>query len=64
VKEVSHVPTKVNITGFLSLSDVESLEEITGGDWNGETAVYAFNSCILFSYPYFLAIASYCQRLS
>ncbi|CAM0904155.1 unnamed protein product [Alopecurus aequalis] len=47
VNEISHVPTTVNITGFLSPSDIESLEEIAGDDWNGETAVYAFNSCCL-----------------
>ncbi|XP_044324882.1 probable galactinol--sucrose galactosyltransferase 2 [Triticum aestivum] len=47
VEEISHVPTAVNITGQLSPSDVESLEEIAGDDWNGETAVYAFNSCSL-----------------
>ncbi|VAH33424.1 unnamed protein product [Triticum turgidum subsp. durum] len=47
VEEISHVPTAVNITGHLSPSDVESLEEITGDEWNGETAVYAFNSCSL-----------------
>uniref|UniRef100_A0ACD5UCR8 Uncharacterized protein n=1 Tax=Avena sativa TaxID=4498 RepID=A0ACD5UCR8_AVESA len=47
VIETPHVPTTVNITGHLSPSDVESLEEIAGDDWNGETAVYAFNSCCL-----------------
>ena len=35
VTEISHVPTTVNITGFLSPSVVESLEEITGDGWNG-----------------------------
>uniref|UniRef100_A0ACD5UC52 Uncharacterized protein n=1 Tax=Avena sativa TaxID=4498 RepID=A0ACD5UC52_AVESA len=45
-KETSHViPTTINITSYLSPSDVESIEDITGDDWNGETAVYAFNSC-------------------
>uniref|UniRef100_A0A0A9BIS3 Galactinol--sucrose galactosyltransferase n=1 Tax=Arundo donax TaxID=35708 RepID=A0A0A9BIS3_ARUDO len=47
VKETAHVPTTINITGHLSPSDVESLEEIAGDDWNGETAAYAFNSCSL-----------------
>uniref|UniRef100_A0ACD5UBV8 Uncharacterized protein n=1 Tax=Avena sativa TaxID=4498 RepID=A0ACD5UBV8_AVESA len=47
-KETSHViPTTINITSYLSPSDVESIEDITGDDWNGETAVYAFNSCSL-----------------
>lgn len=45
VKENAHVPTTVCITGDLSPSDVELLEEIAGDDWNGETAVFAFNSC-------------------
>jgi hypothetical protein len=45
VKEFPHVPTTVNITGHLSPSDIESLEEIAGDDWSGETAIYAFNSC-------------------
>uniref|UniRef100_A0A0D9ZM80 galactinol--sucrose galactosyltransferase n=1 Tax=Oryza glumipatula TaxID=40148 RepID=A0A0D9ZM80_9ORYZ len=44
VKENAHVPTTVCITGDLSPSDVELLEEISGDDWNGETAVFAFNS--------------------
>ncbi|EEE61203.1 hypothetical protein OsJ_15213 [Oryza sativa Japonica Group] len=44
VKENAHVPTTVCITGDLSPSDVELLEEIAGDDWNGETAVFAFNS--------------------
>lgn len=47
VKENAHVPTTVCITGDLSPSDVELLEEIAGDDWNGETAVFAFNSCSL-----------------
>nr|AWA44843.1 hypothetical protein SS52A01_000002 [Saccharum spontaneum] len=47
VKETAYVPINVNITGQLSPSDVESLEEIAGDDWNGETAVYAFGSCSL-----------------
>ncbi|PNT61306.1 probable galactinol--sucrose galactosyltransferase 2 [Brachypodium distachyon] len=46
-KEISHIPTSINITGHLSPSDVESIEEIAGDDWNGETAVYAFYSCSL-----------------
>uniref|UniRef100_A0A0E0KRY9 galactinol--sucrose galactosyltransferase n=1 Tax=Oryza punctata TaxID=4537 RepID=A0A0E0KRY9_ORYPU len=49
VKENAHVPTTVFITGDLSPSDVELLEEIAGDDWNGETAVFAFNSCSLSS---------------
>uniref|UniRef100_A0A8R7TJJ6 galactinol--sucrose galactosyltransferase n=1 Tax=Triticum urartu TaxID=4572 RepID=A0A8R7TJJ6_TRIUA len=60
VEEISHVPTAVNITGHLSPSDVESLEEITGDEWNGETAVYAFNSCnFSLATHFFFAIASY-----
>lgn len=47
VKQTAYVPTNINITGQLSPSDVESLEEIAGDDWNGETAVYAFGSCSL-----------------
>uniref|UniRef100_A0A0D9W6A7 Galactinol--sucrose galactosyltransferase n=1 Tax=Leersia perrieri TaxID=77586 RepID=A0A0D9W6A7_9ORYZ len=47
VKENTHIPTTVCITGDLSPSDVELLEEISGDDWNGETAVFAFNSCSL-----------------
>jgi hypothetical protein len=45
VKDIDYVPTSVNITAHLSPSDVESLEEIAGDNWSGETAVYAFNSC-------------------
>ncbi|KAL6652516.1 hypothetical protein ACP70R_011441 [Stipagrostis hirtigluma subsp. patula] len=45
VKETPYVPTSINITGHLAPSDVESLGEIAGDNWNGETAVYAFNSC-------------------
>ncbi|KAL6882537.1 hypothetical protein ACP4OV_011227 [Aristida adscensionis] len=45
VRETPYVPTSINITGHLSPSDVEFLEEIAGDNWNGETAVYAFNSC-------------------
>jgi hypothetical protein len=45
VKETAYVPTTIDITGHLSPSDVEPLEEICGDNWNGETAVYAFNSC-------------------
>ncbi|XP_066343088.1 probable galactinol--sucrose galactosyltransferase 2 [Miscanthus floridulus] len=47
VKETAYVPININITGQLSPSDVESLEEIGGDNWNGETAVYAFGSCSL-----------------
>ncbi|WVZ86141.1 hypothetical protein U9M48_032974 [Paspalum notatum var. saurae] len=47
LKETAYVPTNMNITGQLSPSDVESLEEVAGDNWNGETAIYAFNSCSL-----------------
>ncbi|XP_004975984.2 probable galactinol--sucrose galactosyltransferase 2 [Setaria italica] len=47
VKDIDYVPTSINITGHLSPSDLESLEEIAGDNWSGETAVYAFNSCSL-----------------
>jgi len=47
VKDIAYVPTSINITGHLSPSDVESLDEIAGDSWSGETAVYAFNSCSL-----------------
>uniref|UniRef100_J3LYY4 galactinol--sucrose galactosyltransferase n=1 Tax=Oryza brachyantha TaxID=4533 RepID=J3LYY4_ORYBR len=44
VKENAPVLTTVRITGDLSPSDVDLLEEIAGDEWNGETAVFAFNS--------------------
>ncbi|KAM0847426.1 hypothetical protein ACQ4PT_055008 [Festuca glaucescens] len=47
VNAIPRVPTTVNIAGHFSPSDVESLEEIAGDDWNGATALYAFNSCSL-----------------
>ncbi|TVU15548.1 hypothetical protein EJB05_39073, partial [Eragrostis curvula] len=47
VKETACVPTTISITGHLSPSDVESLDDISDDNWNGETAVYAFNSCSL-----------------
>lgn len=47
LKETAYVPTNIKITGHLSPSDVEYLEEVAGDNWNGETAVYAFNSCSL-----------------
>ncbi|PUZ47661.1 hypothetical protein GQ55_7G184500 [Panicum hallii var. hallii] len=47
VKDIAYVPTSINITGHLSPSDVESLEDIAGDNWSGETAVYSFNSCSL-----------------
>ncbi|XP_062184232.1 probable galactinol--sucrose galactosyltransferase 2 [Phragmites australis] len=47
VKEIAYAPTNIDITGHLLPSDVDSLEEIACGNWNGETAVYAFNSCCL-----------------
>nr|CAB3487407.1 unnamed protein product [Digitaria exilis] len=47
VKDIAYVPTSINITGHLSPSDVESIEEIAGHNWNGESAVYAYSSCSL-----------------
>ncbi|CAN6235384.1 unnamed protein product [Urochloa humidicola] len=44
VKDTAYVPSSINITGDLSPSEVESLEEIAGHNWNGDSAVYAFNS--------------------
>ncbi|CAN6228565.1 unnamed protein product [Urochloa humidicola] len=44
VKDTAYVPTSINITGHLSPSEVESLEEIADHNWNGDSAVYAFNS--------------------
>lgn len=65
VKQTAYVPTNINITGQLSPSDVESLEEIAGDDWNGETAVYAFGSCkYLLADCFFLTIPSYHYTIS
>nr|CAB3484883.1 unnamed protein product [Digitaria exilis] len=47
VKDIACVPTSINITGHLSPSDVEFIEEIAGHNWNGESAVYAYSSCSL-----------------
>ncbi|CAL5026831.1 unnamed protein product [Urochloa decumbens] len=44
VNDTAYVPTSINITGCLSPSEVESLEEIAGHNWNGDSAAYAFNS--------------------
>lgn len=39
------------ITGFVSPSNVEFLEEITGENWIGECVLYAFNSGSLYRLP-------------
>ncbi|KAL8141982.1 hypothetical protein V2J09_015014 [Rumex salicifolius] len=39
------------ISGFVSPSDIEFLEEITGENWNGDFSVYSFNSGCLSRVP-------------
>lgn len=56
VKDIACVPTSINITGHLSPSDVEFIEEIAGHNWNGESAVYAYSSCKLCWLPVFSSI--------
>lgn len=39
---VSSMPS--SLTGHVSPMDVEFLEDVAGEEWNGDCAVYAFNS--------------------
>ncbi|OMO94433.1 Raffinose synthase [Corchorus capsularis] len=43
--------TPLCISGKMSPSDVEFIEEVAGEDWNGDCAVYAFNSGCLSRLP-------------
>ncbi|XP_061366080.1 probable galactinol--sucrose galactosyltransferase 2 [Gastrolobium bilobum] len=41
----------LTITGSISAADVDSLQEVADEDWNGDSAVYAFNSGKLSKLP-------------
>lgn len=41
--------TKLSLTGSVCPNDVEFLEDVAGENWDGDSAVYAFNSGLIFS---------------
>lgn len=48
-QEAEENRTPSSLSGLVRPMDVEFFEEIAGEDWNGDCAVYAFNSGELFA---------------
>lgn len=44
MKSKETTPTHIRISGKVKPMDVEFLEDVAGENWNGDCAVYAFNS--------------------
>ncbi|KAI4343687.1 hypothetical protein L6164_011006 [Bauhinia variegata] len=51
LKPVEETPKRITISGNVRPLDVEFLQEVAGENWNGDCAVYAFNTGLLSKLP-------------